>query len=186
MAEEGIFLSVIFWTCNFQVVKGPTGRLCIANHKEEEHHGAIFIHCLFVNKILDFITPKQVFSTVFDMVFGNHTRLDKVKFGWRYTSNLKKIVCRAEFLRSDTIPPCLCHNFKEFTIEIAKCGFHVCTSNLNIIHDKQIKKLFRCGLNHIPTEPLNPHIALGAIIECLADLALNLQLEESKTLAIAR
>ena len=162
------------------------GRLCISNSKDDEIQGAGFIHCLFVNKILDFVTPRQVFLITFDEVFGNHTLLDSVKFGWRYTSNLKKMVCRAEFLRSDSIPICYCHEFPDFSIEIAECGSHVCTSNLNIVQNKQVKKLLRCGLNHIPTEPLNPHIALGAITACLTDIAIYLQLEDHTTLAIAK
>ena len=101
------------------------------------------------------------------------------KFGWKYTHSLKKILSCNNFLRENKIPLCFCHNFSEYSRDFGDLGYHVCTTNLNILKNKKLKQLFSKGLNHIPLEHLNPHLAMAALSNCLANIANKLQLEST-------
>ena len=142
-------LCVISWIYDFfQVLTGPTGRINICK-MNAQFNGEVFVHCLFANKLLDFISPKQVVSDAFDEVSGNHEYIDNIGFGWKYTKTLKTLFSRTEFLRSDCIPICRCQSYEKFASKNLDFGLHVCTADLNIFIDSRIRKLFKNGLNHI-------------------------------------
>ena len=63
-------------------------------------------------------------------------------------------------------------------------GSHVCTANLNLVNNKKLKTFISKGLNHIPLEPLNPHMAIAALLECLADIAKNSNWSHLHTLGL--
>ena len=144
---------------------------------QEEPMKDMFVHCLFVNRLFDFIHPKDVIYAAFDLVLKNHEGIEGLKFGWKFNPSLKNRISNNNFLRNAKVPDCNCNDFKEYCKDFDNLGNHVCTANLNIIKHLKLKKLIGKGLNHIPSEPLNPHLAIAALLQCLTDIASKLQLE---------
>ena len=146
-------------------------------YSQEEPLQEVFVHCLFLNKLVDFVHPKNVICDAFDLVLKNHEDIENMKFGWRYSHSLKKLISNDNFLRSSKTLDCKCSEFTEFCKDFGNIDNHVCMVDLNIIKNTKLKKLVGKGLNHILSKPLNPHLAIAALIQCLADIASKLQLE---------
>lgn len=135
------------------------------------------VHCHFTNRIFDFFTPKCLIKLAFQQVFGSTDKIGKVTFGWTFDPPLKNYVYSTEFLTSDKQPPCNCSLFPKYCSEFNHFGQHVCTSDLSLLGRQEIKDLMGKGLNHIPLQPLNPHLAYAALLSCLANIANLLDLE---------
>ena len=59
-----------------QVVIGPFGRKTLC--KNEAPIQDMFVHCLFANRLLEFIHPKDVINEAFDLVLQSHECIETV------------------------------------------------------------------------------------------------------------
>lgn len=130
-----------------------------------------FVHVKFVNKIFDFIFPKDLYGSLIQSFEPSKSLLfASLKFGWSYTPNVRTILYKPRdvFLDFDYFEsPCICHlqKFHTFCKDISPFGFHVLTTDLSICNQKELETLLSKGFNHIPHKLVNPWEAFEALLD---------------------
>ena len=128
-----------------------------------------YVHIKFINKVFDFIYPKDVFADLIHYFEPNKASLFKsLKFGWSYTKNLKQIFYQphdvfSNFHNFDEACCCNALKFQDYCFDFGPLGKHVLTTDLRICHHKEIQALLNKGFNHIPFKPINPVEAFTAL-----------------------
>lgn len=128
-----------------------------------------YVHIKFVNRVFDFILPKDIFLIPIDHFEPFKSKLFKdLKFGWSYTNNLKSLFYKPNevFLDFHTWEnDCYCHKSKyaNFCQDIPPLGHHVLTTDLNVCFHKDIKHFLNKGLNHISHKLINSFDAFHAL-----------------------
>ena len=158
----------------FQINQTATGKFSL---RKEVNQCNPIIHCHFTNRTFDFFTPKDMFLYVFQQVFGSNDMINELTFGWTFDPPLKNYVYSIEFLTSVKSQPCNCFLFQEYCSTFSGFGEHVCTTDLTLLKNKEIQDLLSKGFNHIPLQPLNPHLAFASLLTCLANIANMLNLD---------
>ena len=71
---------------------GPNGRKMLGQQPDDVMVQDTFVHCLFINKLFEFVHLRTIIFEAFDRIFSNHEDLNGIKFGWRYCHSIKKII----------------------------------------------------------------------------------------------
>lgn len=108
------------------------------------------------------------------IIWGIHDIITNAKFGWKCKSCIKNLFCHYDFLKNETLSNYFYDKFLDFAIDFSGLGNHVCTANLNLIRYKDVMRLLKAGLNHIPSRFTLGYI--NAILNCMVDIVNDLLL----------